>query len=389
MTARLRIILPPLPVIFVFWLLCLMLEVPIHIAQWRWGGPPPLARPVLALVSLAAAAYGVYRVVAFHPFYRPDYREWLAHTPWTVAKPLPVGPVAFVWEDLVVLAGFVLLTLAQPLLDPVRLVNFCLLAYLAALALTLWPTGAGVFGYAVAFGVGLAIRLFPDPWASLAAAIGTYVVAYVGLHVSLARFPWTLEWEKAIAAGASAGNTDKFFEHFAGPACGWPYDRLRPRLVQPLRLGGRDALLVSLLAGWWLFALEGLLPDQRDRILLAFLVLTMTTILLPAARFVLYRSGYAPPIDLWGRLATFRWIIPGYDQIVVGPVCALLVGPSTIMMAPWWGLPAEVAIPIALSLVILVTLVARPSLVQWRLTGHHRLTYNVSAQRKSEFIQVG
>ena len=172
MIARLRIILPPLPVIILFGVIYLMLEVPVLIAQWRWGGPPPLARPGLAVVSFAAAAYGVYRVVAFHPFYRPDYRTWLAHTPWTVAKSLPVGPVAFVWEDLVVLAGFVLLTLAQPLLDPVRLASFCLLAYLVALALTLWPTGAGVFGYAVAFGIGLGVRLFLDPWACLAAAMG-------------------------------------------------------------------------------------------------------------------------------------------------------------------------------------------------------------------------
>jgi hypothetical protein len=388
MTARLRIVLPPLPIFLFFAFIYLLLEGPILFSQWRWGGllPPPTSRPGLAFVSIAAAAYGVYRVVAFHPFYRADYREWLERTPWTSEKPLPVGPVALVWEDSVMLGGFVLLTLAQPLLDPVRLVNVCLLAYLGFLTVTLWPTGAGAFGYVVAFGMGLAVRFHPDRWACLAAAMGTYIVGYAGLRFSLAQFPWPLDWQKALAA--SAGNSAKFFEHWAGPACGWPYDQLRPAPPHPLRLDRRDALLVSLLAGWWLFAVEGLIPVRIEREAFATAILLLAMSVFVGVRFILYRTGYAPPIDLWGRLVTFRWVIPGYDQILIGPVCTALIPLLAVMAFRSWGVPGEVSIPVALSLSMLVALTAKPSLSCWRLTGRHRLKHSPWAQQ-SEFIQVG
>src|SRR5262245_9773041 len=55
------------------------------------------------LVTLAAAVYGIYRVACFHPAVNPRYFAWLKLSPWQADKPLPMGPVHLVWQDLVVI----------------------------------------------------------------------------------------------------------------------------------------------------------------------------------------------------------------------------------------------------------------------------------------------
>ncbi|MCA8997513.1 MAG: hypothetical protein KDA80_11010, partial [Planctomycetaceae bacterium] len=65
----------------------------------------PLEDPAgLGLIGMLAAAYGVYRVAAYHPIYQKEYREWLERTPWRFGLPLPLGPVHLVLQDLVPLA---------------------------------------------------------------------------------------------------------------------------------------------------------------------------------------------------------------------------------------------------------------------------------------------
>ena len=56
-------------------------------------------RPGRCCLIAGAVLLGFYRVIAFHPYFRADYLRWLKSTPWTVRKPLPVGPVELVPED--------------------------------------------------------------------------------------------------------------------------------------------------------------------------------------------------------------------------------------------------------------------------------------------------
>jgi hypothetical protein len=65
------------------------------------------------------------------------------------------------------------------------------------------------------------------------------------------------------------------------------------------------------------------------------------------------------------------------------------MGPVVILGLRAANVSAEVSVPIALSFVILVSLVARPGVQEWRLTGRHRLTFNLSSQQKSQFTRVG
>ena len=136
MIRRLRLVLPPAGILLTYALVYTIFEGLVLAMEWRLGAPirGMAGRPGVLLPLLAAALYGGFRVIAFHPVYRPKYRAWLESTPWTSGKPLPVGPVSLVWEDGVVLSLLCLLHLVQPELDPILLnIPLQLLAYHVAL----------------------------------------------------------------------------------------------------------------------------------------------------------------------------------------------------------------------------------------------------------------
>ena len=116
------------------------------VAMFRW-----------LVIGLGVACYVAYRV-SFHPIYRGEYRTWLANTPWTAEKPLPLGPVHLLPQDLAVLAIFVLLlhTIGEP---PLLLIFGFLFAYQLAMAVTLLVTGDRWPAYGLLFGLALALTL--------------------------------------------------------------------------------------------------------------------------------------------------------------------------------------------------------------------------------------
>ena len=59
---------------------------------------------ILGVASLLAAGCATFRVAAFHPAFRPGYRQWLCDTPWTSRKPLPLGPIHLVPQDVLLIA---------------------------------------------------------------------------------------------------------------------------------------------------------------------------------------------------------------------------------------------------------------------------------------------
>jgi hypothetical protein len=121
-----------------------------------------------------------------------------------------------------------------------------------------------------------------------------------------------------------------------------------------------------------------------------FFVYGQSSIALLMARLLLYQvQVYAPPISLWGRLRTGRWIIPGYDQVFVTP---LLVG-TILIMLPWTlmqqGIGPDIYVPLTIGIATIVALAGPPSLMGWRLTGMHRIRSAPQALKAGEFIQVG
>jgi hypothetical protein len=53
------------------------------------------------------------------------------------------------------------------------------------------------------------------------------------------------------------------------------------------------------------------------------------------------------------------------------------------------NVPVEIAAPLTLTLVFLITLTSAPTLLYWRLTGNHRLSpVTLMANKKAEVTQV-
>src|SRR5260370_36375170 len=95
---------------------------------------------------------------------------------------------------------------------------------------------------------------------------------------------------------------------------GWPFDNIRPRDVAA-SISYRDALMLSLLAGWWMFViLERIDPQARFGGNFVLVVICQFAV---AGRIGTYCWGYAPPISLCGPGFTLRWIIPRHGYVLL------------------------------------------------------------------------
>jgi len=339
-------------------------------------------RPGRALLYLASVQHGLSRVVAFHPIWQKEYRTWLESTPWTIRKPLPIGPVEFVWEDGLTIGPLILLSAALPEPRSMHLLCAFLVSHVLALTMTLWLTRIRAIGYATAFGLGLALWLWRQPIACLAAATLVYLVAYEGLRRGLEQFPWK-------PRKLPNPNTDLTSGVDPAESCGWPYDRMMRDTSIDSRISRIDAVFCCMLGSWWLFVLASLIPDPLNRTGFLFIPFMVSTMVFPFGRLGIYIIGYQSPITLWGRIRTFRWIIPCYDHVFVAPICALLASPIALMfLFQTCGLQLDVCLPIATGATALVALIAPPRLRRWRLTGRHRIVHTLT-KASTAFVQVG
>ena len=190
---------------------------------------------------------------------------------------------------------------------------------------TLWLTRTWAIGYTVAFGLGFAVWLWHQPYFCLAIATLVYLLAHEGLRRGFQQFPW--EPRKLPNLNL---NTDLSKLGGQGEPCGWPYDRMLREIGDEQGIHRLDAVLCCMLGGWWLFVLTSLIPDPRNRLGALSMAFGLTTIVCTLARIGIYVQGYQSPLSLWGRIVTLRLIIPGYDQVFVAPICALLAGPIAL-----------------------------------------------------------
>jgi hypothetical protein len=383
---RLRIVLPPPEIVFVYVLLYIVFSAIVLWAGRAGGGAAPrkLVMPRIAIETIAIMGYGAYRVLAFHPFYRPSYRRWLESTPWTWPKHLPIGPVHLIWADAVVLLAAGLPGWSQGDFEPLPYVSLFLGPYLIALGVALWGTGEWAIGFGLLFGAGLMLALWEEPQkAYVAAGVVTYILGLVGLVRSYKRWPWALGWqgdlEQLTQGGREAGGSTV--------RLGWPFDRIAPKFPgRAPAMHWRNSVLLSLLAGWWFFAASQVLPSP-GRLAIAALVLGNLCVAGPLLRVAFYVDGYAPPLNIWARIVRFRWIIPSYDQVFATPIAACAIGSLT----PFWltnlGFRVDVACALALAPTLLALLLGGPSRRTWWLTGKHRIV--PAARAASGLVEVG
>src|SRR5581483_8502565 len=195
--------------------------------------------------------------------------------------------------------------------------------------------GARAFGYATLFGVGLALRLRSDSATVVSVTLITYLVAWLGLRRSLKYWPSWEYWQDAVNIQGQSVELS-----FNARRLGWPFDRLAPRFTYGEEgLRPIDGLMVGLMGGWWMYAAGSLIPEVS--IPLSWMVLVNTTMATSIGRLVVYLTGFAPPISLWGRLRTLRLVQPSYDQVFVTPFVAIIVGTAGPHGLYRLGLPLE------------------------------------------------
>lgn len=367
--------------------------------EWLANIPPFGMRDcneVFLVVSIGLAAlYGIYRVTAFHPAVRPGYYEWLCTTPWTSSKSLPLGPIHLVWQDAVLMLIVFGLTLPRgwfditslrawiekDRLDATAVFAGFFGAYAFTLGFMLLYTGQKVWGYATLFSFGLMIVSFRQPAYLAVNTVLTLAIAHVGLHLALARFPWpdartlqkSMQATKNLhARPGSDANT-----------LGWPYDRLGPQSLDDTEASWDAKFVMGVLMAWWFFVVHYQFRfngDESGGYFVLFLFIVGTTF----QRVCSYCNGYAPPLSLAGRLATGRLIIPGYDQVFLAPILALIVGSAAWKVPGWLGVNPIFVTPFAFVLVWWIIYAMPPSLKQWRLTGNHRIAPAVMANVQNQ-----
>jgi hypothetical protein len=384
---RFRMLLPSSNYIVAYVAIYLVAALPLMLAN-RPLMPPQLddtlRYPPIMVHFAGLIAYGLYRAGSFHPFFRAGYRQWLETTPWSLGKPLPVGPAHLVWEDAVIIA---LMGLPEWLPGDVQpLASYCVAigGYLMALSLTFSKTGAWGYQFAVLFGVGLALRLWrerPEVYAS--AALLSYLVGLIGLRRSLRHWPWAevkpIDMNQQVIA-------------IRASLLGWRYDRLGPRNdLPPGPLDGWTSFLTALIAGWWCYVIEHVIPDNGGQFMMVRSMVMNYSLFLITIRLTTTIAGYSPPISVAGRLARFRPLIPSYDQIFLTPIAAALavtIGPNALEQA---GIPRDVAIAVCASLAMMALWLGGPERRTWQLTAKHRITAGIhgNSNKNGEFVQTG
>jgi hypothetical protein len=355
-----------------------------------------LHRGSCVLLFLCAVAYGVYRVVAFHPIFQPEYRAWLKTTPWTSRHPLPFGPVALRGYDVVF---FVLLELLIRWRHPeVRFGNItlwflfvyeCLLAISLAIRTVKGPSFIAAFTLAL-FALLWSAGVF---WGALTTAVVLYAILIRATGKSLAEIEdWELtEGIKQFVAQLMSRDHFRLSERGAThQSLGWPFEVLRPNREDP-SVNRLDGLLLSALAGWWLYAFfkvpmnlaGGEIVPEPMRLFEALSFVSFQFAIV--WRVWEYAWGYFPPIGLLGRVATGRLIIPKYDIIFVAPLAAYALWFLGLFFCRMAQLSSDISGPLLLTAASAVLLLSGPNLRQWRLTGAHRT--NVLAARASNLRQ--
>jgi hypothetical protein len=352
------------------------------------------------VVLVLAALYMFFRAFMFHPLHDPAYRNWLYLRPHDSERAFIAGPAYLVWQDAIVVgllcAGMGLIG-SEPdefMISPL-LIGCVAYALIAALLLMLTGTFAPMI---ICFfvmslhiwAVELLIRF------NEAVALGWVCALDIGLALyfsnairrSLRQFPWNI----FDTAQSTQGRIDpqsqlkriqllRGFLRLSDQEGQLGVDRsvlasshfqLCPLEQKPCYSGGRVVVSV-LLMGWMCFSvmwlMRGLLVDTG----VPSEIPGMAGLFAALVRVCVYRSGMRPPISLAGRLATGRWVIPGYDRMYVAPLLAAMAAwllPGILASA---GAPVYVGLPATTMLATWCLIGMGPSLYEWRLTATARV----------------
>ena len=313
------------------------------------------------LLGAAAGFYAVYRLGRFHPACNRGYREWLKLSPWTAAKPLPLGPAHLVWQDAAVVGALAAIA-GYAHVNPLLPVGVFGLIYGGGMTFLLGLTGSGA---CLVLGFLWPALMLPamSGWPMTAIIVVLLAVIWLGHQKSLKRFPWPNLGEKSV------WQTDITIGGM--PNAGWPYSRLSPKFSSsPVSIAA--SFLVSILIGWWFYCLNVYLQSPPEMIQFPPEVILVFGVAAALFRVLGYCMSITTPFNLWGRLVTGRLIVPGFDRVFLTPLAVVLlaiVGDVVIKHSETW---CPVAESFVFALLWFVLLAGGPTYRKWILSGQHR-----------------
>jgi hypothetical protein len=328
-----------------------------------WFGLKPPAEENnwrIAVLSMAAAFQGGWRVAGFHPFYNSQYRKWLSVTPWSCGQPLPQGPVHLIWTDALTVAAMCLVAYSDsPAWTWVPIPVF-MCAYLVVVNVT-FAGKLGVYSAIALFAAPLAVYPYRDIYVALAVLAGLYVLARVGLHQYFRDFPWSTDYWTVDMVEEMKKNAIR------QNVIGWPFKLLCVREREPVSL--RTAVIIGLIVTWWM---EVFCQMTEERYSFGFFMLAMSVIYVAGFRTLGYTALYRSPISIFGRISTGRLIIPKYDKVFIAPLCIVLAG-AVVPLALWFAhLNGVWAFRLCVFSVAFFAVDLPPTRRDWQLTGAHR-----------------
>jgi len=376
---------PPLGLVALFAFIYGMLEAGLWIIEHPWRNvgleleaTPEIRATRTLLLGAAAVLYALYRLWRFHPAWNLAYAAWLRLSPWTPDKPLPLGPVHLVWQDAVVIGALAALARWHAQADPTIPLILFGAVYLAGMTFLLLLTRTWVpcllLGFLWSAPIIPALRGPP----TLGIIAGLIVVTWYGYRKSLRAFPWRrgeangpasirtsrpkspLELEIRIdgLSNSPAART---------PSLGWPFLWISPKAVHS-SVATSTSLSLSALFAWWTYCLMAGLEAPPDCAPMLFVFALIAAL----SRLAIYCSGLRPPFNIWGRLASGRIIVPGFDQVFVTPLIVVVVGSiggAAVRVSEPWHQASAAGV---MALLWFLLLNGGPSLRRWILTGQHR-----------------
>lgn len=360
------------------WIMTIATYVLIHFAE-RFalpGAHGAAERPNLYSGSFAiilSAALGGLRAIQ-HPVFSPRYLTWLSTTPWSSAQPLPFRRYTLGFRALFGITIIMLLegsTQGWSIWNfPVILLGFYLFVALLPLAAT--SRYAALYLYTVP--LTLAFCFFDS---RMEIVLASMILLYFLVCLQLKGSVQSLIGSYAIPSDAHplaariTGLATPSTPHTL-QTLGFPYKQLSAR-GSIFRMSPFHSFALSLSAGllWWAIGATG--PSDGDLNEYRDLIVASMIVMVPIIRLFIYSIGTHSPLSLRGRLATGRYIIPGYDHVYVVPLLALVIG-----LAVAWGLSWLTALPsfgsgVGLALAMYLSFRLGPDLQVWKLTGHFRI----------------
>ncbi len=376
----------------------------------------------LALLPfLVAVIVAIGRGAGRHPYANKRYREWLAYTPWSYGKPLPLGSIHLKWNDLI----FVLIS------GGIAALGFWLCHQIGTNSKSIFedviPWQAAIalgMVYFVVYVISLIFMISDDEvvmwfvlalvpltayphhnvWIGFGVLVVIYGLVLLGLQRTLGNFPWNRpEWTESPR--------QRMLKDIINTGIlGWPYREVGPAVGNNKHITVVSSLAASAIMAWWTFAIlhtvesnflldigdsqlsftdfiaheqnEGMKPEAllwMYRFIVLFGALACAF-----AKLGRYTKNTHPPISLRGRIATGRWIIPGYDRVFIAPILILItVIAITEALLSMRLTPISLVPAITMFVLMFLLTVPYPSLEKWHYTGHFRIRHGKTGRQSA------